>query len=131
MTRGASSSTLIVGMTCLLLCQLIGEFAAQWSGLHLPGPVIGLLVFMAPLNLPWVRRQAADVSDGLLSHLGLLFVPVGVGAIAHLEKFASHGWRIGITLLISTWLSLTVSALVYRRFVYFPNKTQGEDQSDD
>jgi holin-like protein len=48
----------------------------------------------------------------LLTHLSLLFVPVGVGVMTHLELVATYGLRLGVALLLSTLIGLAVSAIV-------------------
>ena len=48
----------------------------------------------------------------MLAHLSLLFVPVGVGVMTHLELIATYGLRLGVALLLSTLIGLAVSAIV-------------------
>ena len=40
---------MIKALTILVICQLVGEVAAQASGLPLPGPVIGLILLLGAL----------------------------------------------------------------------------------
>jgi holin-like protein len=56
----------------------------------------------------------AAASDVLLGHLSLLFVPVGVGVVTHLDALAAHGLALAAVLLLSTWIGLAVTALVLR-----------------
>ena len=100
------------GLALLLLCQSIGEAAARGLKLPLPGPVLGMLLLLGLLALPAVRAPVAAAADGLLQHLSLLFVPVGVGVITHLAVVAEYGLRIGLVLLLSTVAGLAVTALV-------------------
>jgi holin-like protein len=46
----------------------------------------------------------------LLAHLSLLFVPVGVGVVAHLGLIGQHGPRMLLALVLSTWAGLLVTA---------------------
>ena len=46
----------------------------------------------------------------LLGHLSLLFVPVGVGVVTHLDALAAHGVALVAVLLVSTWVGLAVSS---------------------
>jgi holin-like protein len=66
------------------------------------------------LQLPMVRRWVAPAADVLLAHLSLLFVPVGVGVIVHLDLLAGHGVRLVVVLVLSTWVGLAVTAWVLR-----------------
>jgi holin-like protein len=104
--------TALRGLALLLLCQSAGEAASRLLHLPLPGPVLGMLLLIALLG--WQRLQApvAAAADGVLMHLSLLFVPVGVGVMTHLALLSEYGLRMGLALLLSTWIGLAVTALV-------------------
>jgi holin-like protein len=116
----------------LFTCQLTGEALARGLGLPVPGPVLGMLFMVVGLHV-WRSRQdsRAEVSLSrqpqiddtplgiaaafLLSHLSLLFVPAGVGIISHLKTLSVHGLGLAIALLVSTALSLAMTAIVFGR----------------
>lgn len=102
----------LTGFALLLLCQSAGELLARALHLPLPGPVIGLVLLLALLAWPALRAPVAAAAETLLSHLSLLFVPIGVGVISHLGVLGAHALPIGVTLLASTWIGLAVTALV-------------------
>ncbi len=102
------------GLALLLLCQSAGEAAARGAHLPLPGPVLGMLLLLALLAWPAVRAPVAAAADGLLTHLSLLFVPVGVGVITHLAVLSEYGGRLAVVLLVSTLVGLAVTALTLR-----------------
>jgi len=102
------------GFAWLLVCQSAGELLARGMGLRLPGPVVGMLLLLLALNADAVRRPVAAAADALLSHLSLLFVPVGVGVIAHLGLVSQYGLRLLLVLVLSTLAGLLVTALVLR-----------------
>jgi len=104
-------------ITLLLLFQLIGETIARLGGLPLPGPVIGMALLFLTLtlrgNLPDSLRVTAG---GLLQHLSLLFVPAGVGVVLYLSLIADQWAAISVSLLVSTVVTIAVSALVMLGF---------------
>lgn len=102
------------GITWLLALQAIGEVLARALTLPLPGPVVGLALLLGALNWPSVRDSVAAVADFLLNHLSLLFVPVGVGVMVHLDLLGRHGLRLGVVIVVSTAVGLAVTALVLR-----------------
>ncbi len=102
--------TLLHGLAILLLCQSAGEAAVRLLHLPLPGPVLGLLLLMLALGWERLRAPAGQAADALLQHLSLLFVPVGVGVITHLDRLAAHGPVLLVVLLLSTWIGLAVTA---------------------
>ncbi|WP_349740662.1 CidA/LrgA family protein [Roseateles cavernae] len=100
------------GLTILLLCQSAGELLTHVLALGLPGPVLGMLILMLLLRLPITHAPVQAAAEGLLAHLSLLFVPVGVGVITHLDLIATHGPRLALAVLGSTLIGLAVSASV-------------------
>jgi holin-like protein len=105
---------LLRGFAILLLCQCAGEVGVRLSGVPWPAPVLGLGVLLVLLQWPLVRGPVQAVADGLLAHLSLLFVPVGVGVITHLGLLAQYGGRMLLVIVLSTLAGLAVSALVLR-----------------
>jgi holin-like protein len=106
--------TWLRGFAWLLLAQSLGELAARAAGLRVPGPVLGMVFLLVALAHPAVRAPVAAAADGLLGHLSLLFVPVGVGVASHLALVAEHGVRLVAVVVLSTWLGLAATALVLR-----------------
>jgi holin-like protein len=105
----------LVGITLLLSYQLIGEVMVLVLDLPVPGPVMGMLLLFLTLLLRKRTGQALDSAAGsLLSHLSLLFVPAGVGAMLHFQRIGSEWLPITAGLLISTLLTLAVTALVMK-----------------
>ena len=100
------------GLTLLLLCQSAGEAWVRLVHWPFPGPVIGLMLMVALLQWPALRAPVEAAATPLLGHLSLLFVPVGVGVVAHLELLNQYGLRMALALVLSTWAGLAVSALV-------------------
>ncbi len=110
------------GFATLLCAQATGEVFAQllkssW-GWTIPGPVLGMLLLCLALLIPWVQRWLAEpigqAAHVLLTHLSLLFVPVGVGVVVHLGLLSAYGLKLFLVLVLSTWLGLAVTALVLR-----------------
>jgi holin-like protein len=105
----------LLGAVLLLLAlQLAGESLSRALALPVSGPVIGfgLLVVLLGLRLPRPAGLEA-LCDALLRHLSLLFVPVGVGVVAHLGAIGGQGLRLALVLALSTVLTLAVTALVF------------------
>ena len=107
------------GLAWLLAMQSLGELVSRGLGLPFPGPVVGMLLLLLALRWPAVRAPVAACAGFLLSHLSLLFVPVGVGVMTHLGLLSQYGVRMLAVIVLSTWVGLTVTALVLRAF----NKT--------
>lgn len=102
------------GFAWLLVFQLVGEVLERGFGLPFPGPVIGMALLIPVLHWPMVRQPVVQAARFLLNHLSLLFVPVGVGVITHLDILRDHGLRLLLVIVLSTWIGMAVSALVLR-----------------
>jgi holin-like protein len=105
------------GLAWLLVFQAAGEALARVFALPVPGPVIGLVLLLGCLRWAWVRESVSAASTLLLTHLSLLFVPVGVGVITHLHVVSRHGLQLMVVIVLSTWLGLAVTAWVLRRLM--------------
>ena len=100
------------GLAWLLALQSAGELLARGLGLPFPGPVVGMVLLLVALRGPVVREPVAACADFLLSHLSLLFVPVGVGVMTHLALVTQYGGRMLVVIVLSTWIGLAVTAFV-------------------
>ena len=103
------------GLAILLLLQSTGEALTHALRLPFPGPVVGLVLLLVALHWPWLREPVSAAAEFLLAHLSLLFVPVGVGVITHLDLVSHYGLQLLVVMVLSTWLGLAVTALVLRR----------------
>ena len=99
------------GMAWLLIFQSAGELLARGLGLPLPGPVIGMVLLLVALRWPAVQTPVAICAEFLLSHLSLLFVPVGVGVMTHLSLVSQYGARMLAVVVLSTLAGLGVTVL--------------------
>ena len=103
------------GLAWLLGLQSAGELLARGLSLPFPGPVVGMVLLLAALQWAPVREPVAACAEFLLSHLSLLFVPVGVGVMTHLALVSQYGGRMLAVIVLSTWIGLAVTALVLFR----------------
>jgi len=71
-----------------------------------------LLLFAGLLARRGVPRPLTEVAGGLLRNLSLLFVPAGVGVVAHLGRLSDEALPIAAALVGSTVLSIAVTAWV-------------------
>jgi holin-like protein len=104
----------IRGLAFLLLLQAAGESIAHAGALPVPGPVIGMALLLPTLQIGWIREPVAAAAQLLLSHLSLLFVPVGVGVVTHLHLVTQYGLRLLLVIVASTWIGMAVTALILR-----------------
>lgn len=106
------------GIAALLLFQLIGESIVFLVKLPVPGPVVGLVLLF--LFLQMARRkgrsafpQIEGAAGALLSNLGLLFVPAGVGVVSLWSAVQSQAAAIGVVLVLSAIFTLIVTVWTF------------------
>ena len=111
---------MIVGITILLVFQLIGEVAAYFLGGFVPGPVIGMAMIAVVLTLTGgvktlqpAHQQTLETTRSILANLGILFVPAGVGIIQHLDLIRDRGFALLAIVVLSTVITLTVTVWVF------------------
>jgi len=109
---------LIVGMSMLLACQFVGELLARALTVPIPGPVIGMVILLCALGVRGkVPSSLRTTGEGLLRYLTLLFVPAGVGLMVHARLIQNDLFAIVVTLVVSTAVTLAVTAWVMNRMV--------------
>lgn len=100
-------------LTLILACQLIGEFAVSTANIPFPGPLAGMiLLFVFLVFRGDIPEELGNVSGALLNNLSLMFVPAGVGVMAHFELLGTDALPLSIALVVSTLLTIAVTALV-------------------
>ena len=101
-------------ITTLLVFQLVGEVISRGLNLPLPGPVVGmaLLFFALVVRGGRVPEGLEKTAVGLLRHLSLLFVPAGVGVMMHVHLLKQEWPAISAALVVSTVVTIAVTALV-------------------
>lgn len=97
---------MLAGLATLLVCQLVGEVLARVLGLPVPGPVLGMLVFLVVLQVrrPGAASPLVRGPQALLRHLPLLYVPAGVGVVGYLGVLGTSVVPVTAGLVLS-WLA--------------------------
>ncbi|MFN4282163.1 MAG: CidA/LrgA family protein [Alphaproteobacteria bacterium] len=98
--------------------QLLGQIAADLLGLPVPGAVLGFAFMLALLIArPGLATALAPAADGLLRHLGLLFVPAGVGIILYFDLLREEWLPLVVSLIVSTLIGMAATALIFDRLL--------------
>jgi holin-like protein len=102
-------------LTVIVLFEVAGDLLQSLLRVPIPGPVIGMALLFAALV---GKRRLPDGLDcaarGLLRYLPMMFVPAGVGVMAHFELIRAEWCSIGIALIVSSGLAIVVTALAMR-----------------
>ena len=106
---------MLKGLAALFGFQLAGELIVGSFRLPVSGPIIGMA-----LLLIWLQGHGRiddgleSAADGLLSNMAVLFVPVGVGAMAYPELFREHWPFILVAVTAGTVVTVATTAITAR-----------------
>ncbi|KQP23497.1 CidA/LrgA family protein [Pseudorhodoferax sp. Leaf267] len=105
----------LAGALALVLFLLLGEAIVRWSGLPVPGSLVGMVLLLAAL-IAWGRTppglQAA--STPLLRHLMLFFIPAVAGVMTQFALVADEWLPFLAACALGAALTLAVTALALR-----------------
>lgn len=106
---------MVEGLVLLLVFQLIGNIAEMYFHLPVPGSVLGMfLLLVALISNDKLASIVRPISLVLISYLAVLFVPAGVGIMLHLQRLKAEALPISVSLVVSTLLTISVTALVIK-----------------
>ena len=106
---------MLASLCILFAVQLAGEALARGLALPVPGPVLGFAMLAFALwRVPRLRPVVDPAAFGLLRYLSLLFVPAAVGIIQQAPLIGREGLAIVAAVLLSTWIAMVVTVVVFR-----------------
>lgn len=115
---------MLTAIFTILVLQLIGEVLQKYFDLAIPGPVIGLMLMLLTLMmmnskklniLAPLRTEIINMSEKLLGYLSLLFVPIGVGVVMHLQLLEMQLLRILVVIILGTMSTMIFTSLIFSR----------------
>ncbi len=107
---------MIPAIALLLACQLIGEVVHRLTGLPLPGPVIGMALLFAWLQLrPGEHASLKQVANWLIGHFAVLFIPATMGLVDQGPALRAHGLALVAACVVSTIVTAAVTAITFDR----------------
>ena len=100
---------LIRGLTVLVIFQWLGELVVAWTGMMIPGPLMGMLILLIFLAYPsGLALIVAPVSPRLIQNLSLVFIPACVGVF-----FLGPAISLQIPMLILVVVLSTLLAIIF------------------
>ena len=101
--------------TIIFACLALAEGIVFLTGIRFPAALLGMLLLTLLLMLGWVKLEwIKEVSDFLLAHLGLFFVPPGVALMLHFDLIGTALLPIAVATLVSTLIVLALTGWTYQ-----------------
>ncbi len=106
------------GLFILLFFQTLGEIGSRFLGLPLPGPVIGMLLFLVALCI-WktVPDDVHNSSNALISNLGMLLVPAATGFGYYIVTIGEQIIPIVVASSVGTVLAIVFTAMLMNKLL--------------
>ena len=113
MMKNALYSIFIIAL-CLILGKIIDALIGGLPG-GLPGSLYGMLIFTTLLHYKIISEaRISSTIAWLIQHMGVCFVPAGVGIINHFDLIKIHGITLVSIIFVTTFLIFTVVGLLYQ-----------------
>ncbi|MHB8708255.1 MAG: CidA/LrgA family protein [Desulfuromonadales bacterium] len=104
---------MIRGFAVLLSFQLFGELVVRGFNWPVPGNVVGMALLLVALMLGLVKLAwVTEAAELLLTHMALLFVPVGVAVMLYFDVIAREWLPILAATILSTFVVMAVTGHV-------------------
>lgn len=114
----------------LLLMMWLGIWLSDWLvsqfQFFLPAPLLGLLgLFTVFVILRQVPEPVTVLSQFVLTHMAVLFVPATLSVVLLKSMLVAHLWPLLFGLLVSTLISMAVTVCLMSRLL----RTRGADHA--
>ena len=105
--------------------QLLGEAIQKFFEINIPGPVIGLILLLLvfiffiknALQFRKIKKEISETSHQIIKYLSLLFVPIGVGVVMHINYLGDNLFKILAIIIIGTLSTLVFVAYVMEKII--------------
>ena len=105
--------------------QLLGETIQKIFEINIPGPVIGLILLLLSFIIfskkltqsKKIIKEISVTSNQIINYLSLLFVPIGVGVVMHIDYLGDNLFKIFSIIIIGTLATLVFTAFVMEKMI--------------
>ena len=110
--------------------QLLGEAIQKFFEINIPGPVIGLILLLLTFiffskkftQSKKIIKEISKISHQIINYLSLLFVPIGVGVVMHINYLGDNLFTIFSIIIIGTLATLVFTAIVMEKTINLEKK---------
>ncbi len=113
-----TATTLLRGFAILLLLQWVSTQIINFFNVPFPPALLGMLLLTALLCTGIIKeKDIEDICEILISKMGMLFIPASVSMVLYLDVIKAEFFPITITIIVSSFLVLTCTALILEFFL--------------
>ena len=116
---------MIKSLFIIFFFQLLGEAIQKIFEINIPGPVIGLILLLLSFiffskkltQSKKIIKEISVISNQIINYLSLLFVPIGVGVVMHIDYLGDNLFKIFSIIIIGTLVTLVFTAFVMEKII--------------
>lgn len=111
--NGGEKLKLLRQASIILGIYFLGELLQKSLNLPIPGSVIGMLILLGLLYTGVIKLDMIEeISNFLLDHLAIFFIPAGVGLISSFSLLRGNWFAIIAVSFISTIIVLVATGII-------------------
>ncbi|MBT2656216.1 CidA/LrgA family protein [Bacillus sp. ISL-18] len=119
-----------IQLLILIVIYQIGNLAASFFHLQIPGNVIGIVILLVLFSFGVIKVEQIELAAGwLLKHLGFFFIPISVGLMTLGDIVKAKGWMLLGILFISAFIGI-IAAGKTTQMVISKNEKEQEKYHD-
>lgn len=104
---------MVKGLAIILALLFAGQALVEFTGLPLPGSVVGMALMALCLSLGWIDPESVRApAHALVNSMSLLFVPAGVGLMLYWDLLAENWLPLAVAFVVSSAAVLAVVGLL-------------------
>tara|TARA_B110000467_G_C18193619_1_gene407582 strand:+ start:181 stop:534 length:354 start_codon:yes stop_codon:yes gene_type:complete len=85
----------------------------------LPASLYGMVIYCVLLQLNWLNpSKVSFTNQWFIKHMGVCFVPAGVGIVNHFSLIEQHGIALIAIIFFSTFILLTLVGLLSEKYLF-------------
>ncbi|RKQ97047.1 putative effector of murein hydrolase LrgA (UPF0299 family) [Kushneria sinocarnis] len=116
---------MLAGFSWLMLYLVIGNLVQGITGAPVAGSVLGMLLLLITLLIGGrVSTSLIDASRSLIHYFSLLILPSSTGIFFLGATIGPIWWKLALSILIGTLVSVCVSLLVMRTMVNWQERRE-------
>lgn len=103
---------IIYTLTAISGCLLLGKLANYYIN-SFPASLFGMVFYSLFLQLKVISApKVMQMNNWIIKHMGVCFVPPGLGIINHYQLIKSHGIILVTIIFVTTFILLTLVGLL-------------------
>ncbi len=113
-------SNVFYTLFAISISLLLGKLLYQCITV-LPASLYGMIIYALFLQINWFNAaRVSDTNQWLVRHMGVCFVPAGIGIINHFELIQQHGLALIAIIFFSTFILLSLVGFLSEKLLSLP-----------